>query len=213
MRVVVQHQKRLLREGLALLLSACDQVVLRATAETTGALLHLCRLHRPDVVLMEVDAVDDPHRFCRRLRREAPGVRVVGLCGAVTTLDSTQADAAGVRLVPPRCDFAAVLDAVRAVPQAGSAPVPPDARVNAFTDGSDDAPPLTAREKAILLLVGGGCTSQSISHQLQISPKTVENHKQRIFAKLGVQNQAHAVAVAIREGLITPERMMSAVAD
>jgi DNA-binding CsgD family transcriptional regulator len=37
-----------------------------------------------------------------------------------------------------------------------------------------------------------------------ISPKTVENHKQRIFAKLGVQNQAHAVAVAMRSGLVKP---------
>jgi DNA-binding CsgD family transcriptional regulator len=36
-----------------------------------------------------------------------------------------------------------------------------------------------------------------------ISPKTVENHKQRIFSKLGVQNQAHAVSVALRQGLLT----------
>jgi DNA-binding CsgD family transcriptional regulator len=42
--------------------------------------------------------------------------------------------------------------------------------------------------------------------QMGISPKTVENHKQRIFSKLGVQNQAHAVAVAVRQGLVDPTR-------
>jgi DNA-binding CsgD family transcriptional regulator len=35
-----------------------------------------------------------------------------------------------------------------------------------------------------------------------VSPKTVDNHKQRIFSKLGVQNQAHAVALAHRIGLL-----------
>ena len=41
-----------------------------------------------------------------------------------------------------------------------------------------------------------------ISGRLGISTKTVENHKHRIFAKLGVHNQAHAVSIAVRTGLI-----------
>jgi DNA-binding CsgD family transcriptional regulator len=47
---------------------------------------------------------------------------------------------------------------------------------------------------------------------LNISPKTVENHKQRIFRKLGVQNQAHAISVAMRSGLMRPERVIDAAA-
>jgi DNA-binding CsgD family transcriptional regulator len=42
-----------------------------------------------------------------------------------------------------------------------------------------------------------------VAEAMGISPKTVENHKQRIFSKLGVQNQAHAVAVAMRQGLLS----------
>ena len=57
---------------------------------------------------------------------------------------------------------------------------------------------LTGREADVLALVGAGRTSRQISAELHISPKTVENHKQRIFGKLGVQNQAHAVSVAMR---------------
>ena len=40
---------------------------------------------------------------------------------------------------------------------------------------------------------------------MKVSHKTVENHKQRIFGKLGVQNQAHAVSVAFRKGYLRPE--------
>jgi DNA-binding CsgD family transcriptional regulator len=73
---------------------------------------------------------------------------------------------------------------------------------------------LTPRELEILTLVGAGMTSIAASNRLNISRKTVENHKQRIFAKLGVQNQAHAVSVAMRTGLMRADRVMDlAVAD
>ena len=62
----------------------------------------------------------------------------------------------------------------------------------------------------MLTLVGGGHNSRDISCQLRISHKTVENHKQRIFGKLGVQNQAHAVSVAMRTGMITAEQTLEA---
>jgi DNA-binding CsgD family transcriptional regulator len=45
-------------------------------------------------------------------------------------------------------------------------------------------------------LVSRGLVGKQIARQLGISPKTVERHKTRIFAKLGVANQAAAVNVA-----------------
>ena len=65
--------------------------------------------------------------------------------------------------------------------------------------------PLTAREIQVLQFIGAGCTSRQIGDHMRVSHKTVENHKQRIFGKLGVQNQAHAVSVAFRKGYIRPE--------
>lgn len=44
---------------------------------------------------------------------------------------------------------------------------------------------------------------------LLVSAKTIENHKQRIFAKLEVQNQAHAVAKAHRLGILRPKDPVS----
>ena len=51
-------------------------------------------------------------------------------------------------------------------------------------------------------MIAQGHTSQEIADELGVRPKTVENYKQRLFDRLGVQNQAHAVARCSRLGLI-----------
>ena len=63
-----------------------------------------------------------------------------------------------------------------------------------------------------MLLVGSGLTASQIAAQLCISTKTVENHKQRVFRKLDVQSQSHAVSVAMRLGLLGPPRSPAAAA-
>jgi DNA-binding CsgD family transcriptional regulator len=63
---------------------------------------------------------------------------------------------------------------------------------------------LSSREVEILSEISAGRTTGEVATAMGISPKTVENHKQRIFAKLGVQTQAHAVSVAMRSGLVKP---------
>jgi DNA-binding NarL/FixJ family response regulator len=62
--------------------------------------------------------------------------------------------------------------------------------------------PLTRRERSVLALVASGMTSRDVAGALSISARTVEKHKQRIFQRLGVQNQAQAVAIALRAGLL-----------
>jgi len=49
---------------------------------------------------------------------------------------------------------------------------------------------LTAREHEIALLAGSGLTNQVIAQRLVISVRTVENHLNRAFRKLGVKSRA-----------------------
>lgn len=53
---------------------------------------------------------------------------------------------------------------------------------------------LTARERDVLGLVAKGLPGKQVASLLGISPKTVEQHKTHIYTKLGVANQAAAVA-------------------
>jgi DNA-binding NarL/FixJ family response regulator len=63
-------------------------------------------------------------------------------------------------------------------------------------------PVLTPRQVEVVQLIARGHTSHEIAIELGVRPKTVENYKQRVFARLGVQNQAHAVARSVRLGLV-----------
>ncbi len=61
---------------------------------------------------------------------------------------------------------------------------------------------LTAREIEVLGLLAQGLPNKSIAKQLGISPKTVGNHVERAYTKLGVTNRAAAAMAAMRYGLV-----------
>lgn len=57
---------------------------------------------------------------------------------------------------------------------------------------------LTSREQAVVEWVERGFTNKSIAAQLQISPRTVQTHLERMFKKLGVHSRAELVAQIYR---------------
>jgi DNA-binding NarL/FixJ family response regulator len=69
------------------------------------------------------------------------------------------------------------------------------------TDSEANVGSLTRRELQVLRLLAEGVGQPAIARELVITPKTVSTHIQRILAKLGVHNQAQAVAAAYRLGL------------
>jgi len=60
----------------------------------------------------------------------------------------------------------------------------------------------TAQELRILELCGEGLQSKEIADRLNISVNTVNNHKQNIYKKAGLNNNAEAVVYAVNNGLI-----------
>ena len=62
--------------------------------------------------------------------------------------------------------------------------------------------PLSRRESQILQKVAYGATTKEVAHDLGISPHTVKTHLERIFEKLGANDRAQAVAIALRKGLV-----------
>ena len=60
---------------------------------------------------------------------------------------------------------------------------------------------LTTREREVLNLLARGYTQSDIAGMLDISPKTVGTHIQRILNKLNVHSRAQAVAFAHEQGL------------
>jgi DNA-binding NarL/FixJ family response regulator len=60
---------------------------------------------------------------------------------------------------------------------------------------------LTARETDVLALLAQGLQNKQIAGHLRISAKTVGNHIEHIYAKLGVTNRAGAAMRAMEHGL------------
>jgi DNA-binding CsgD family transcriptional regulator len=63
---------------------------------------------------------------------------------------------------------------------------------------------LTARQIEILRLIAEGLPNKEIGARLNITRKSVEFHKTRLYAAIGVTNIAGAVRYAIREGYVDP---------
>jgi len=63
---------------------------------------------------------------------------------------------------------------------------------------------LTAREIEVLQALARGGATKDIASDLELSPKTVDNHIQSIYAKLGVKTRGGATLFALERGLLQP---------
>ncbi|MER6958746.1 MULTISPECIES: response regulator transcription factor [unclassified Streptomyces] len=63
---------------------------------------------------------------------------------------------------------------------------------------------LSAREREVLRLVGGGLSNRAIADRLAISERTARTHVSKLLAKLGLSSRTQAALVAVREGLVAP---------
>jgi DNA-binding NarL/FixJ family response regulator len=192
--VVLQHQNRLVREMLAGHLVREPGISLAGTAPSGPELIQLCTLRKPTVAVFEADAPRwSNERLVSLLLQSGRDIRMVGVHDALPTAYVIRAYEAGVSaLVSYTSGLEALLDAVKN-------PLLP---VEAARAKRMDGHTLTERELQVLYLISAGYPPKQVAAELGISLHTVENHKQRIFAKLDVHNQAHAAASAVRLGLL-----------
>ena len=200
-KIAVQERQRLYRQGVALVLGTERHLEVVVTAATAAELMAGTEHEQIDLVVLELDVDDwDACRLVAALRNHHPHLTVIGITAGAGEPLPARAYQAGVRSVFPRnAGVRTLLRTLRSMPSPSSA-VAPKRVVNL------DArrPVLSQREVEVLCEIGAGSTTRVVATSMGISPKTVENHKQRIFFKLGVQNQAHAVSVAMRRGLLVP---------
>jgi DNA-binding NarL/FixJ family response regulator len=168
-----------------------------------------CLLRERGVAVVEVDrpqdAVDELERQPSAVLvcSEVPPVDGWAHRRRVVLLDGVEDDRV-VDLLREGADVArSVSGSVDGLLEAALAPPSPerDAAVVPLPSPRE-RPVLTRRQVEVVQLIARGHTSHEIAIELGVRPKTVENYKQRVFARLGVQNQAHAVARCVRLGLV-----------
>jgi DNA-binding NarL/FixJ family response regulator/two-component sensor histidine kinase len=209
MRVLIADDQRVVRKGLATILSTLAGIEVVATAADGAEAVGLAVEHRPDVVLMDLrmpgmDGVEATAAISAR----SPDIKVVVLttyaddesvlaalgAGAVgyLTKDAGRDDigraihgAAAGQSVLDQSVQARLLEAARSRPT----------RPASLPDG------LTEREAEVLGLIAKGCSNNEIAAQLYVGEATVKTHINRIFAKTASRDRAQAAAYAHRHGL------------
>ncbi|MFB3739255.1 MAG: LuxR family transcriptional regulator [Candidatus Velamenicoccus archaeovorus] len=168
--VVVAHPEALAAEGIAAALARYPGLVPVGIATEPDQLL--AAASRADAVALDA-RLERSEEVAKELVRR--GVRVIRIVG--TEREEPTDDGVRVSRDAPLAFLASAL-----------AP-------GVVVDG-ERLRRLTARERQVLSLVAKGLPGKQVARLLGISVKTVEQHKTRIFGKLGVQSQAAAVAVA-----------------
>jgi DNA-binding NarL/FixJ family response regulator len=64
---------------------------------------------------------------------------------------------------------------------------------------------LTSREVEVLRLLARGLSNKQIAARLVIARKTVDNHIDHVYTKIGATNRAQASLFAVRHALMAPE--------
>ncbi|MFG3498651.1 response regulator [Streptomyces sp. NPDC047928] len=202
-RLLVCDDHAVVRAGLLALLGSEPDIEVVGEAGSGEEAVAMTAALRPDVVLMDLQlgpGIDGAE--ATRLIASA-GVRVLVLTTYDTDADITRAIAAGATgylLKAERPDelFAAIHAAAQGR-TALSAPVA--SRVMDRMRGAA-GPTLTDRERDILGQLARGLGNREIARALFISEATVKTHLGRIYAKLGVDTRAGAVALAKEQRLL-----------
>ncbi len=210
-RILLVDDHRIVREGLASMLSTQpDMCVVGEAGTGTEAIAQaVCLL--PDIILLDLEMPDlDGVGVLERVRVELPNVRVIILTAYGTDeriLDAVRAGAKGYLLKGAGLDE--VLHAVRVAAEGGSLLEPKvaerlrDSMERILRSGKVPTP-LTERERDILTHIAHGLSNKAIGDELHLAERTIKFHATIIFQKLGVSNRAEAVAKALLDRLINP---------
>jgi DNA-binding NarL/FixJ family response regulator len=201
-RVLCVDDHRIVRDGLALMISRqpdMEVVACAATGQESVALFHRCR---PDVTLMDLQlgAMSGVEAICA-IRSHYPDARIVVLTMAQGDEDIHRAlEAGAVTYLLKDTAFEDLVRIVRDV-HAGKQPeVRKDVKARLAERAT--RPTLTPREIQILELVRQGLRNREIGASLGISEETVQSHVKNILAKLAVHDRTAAVDIALRRGII-----------
>ncbi len=217
-RVLLADDHALFREGVRSLLETQPDIeVVGEVADGRAAVQQALAL-QPDVVLMDITMPQlDGIEATRQIAAREPAVRVLVLTmhdNEDVFLRALGAGASGYVL--KKSGGVELMGAIRSTYEGNSYLTPYLAKAlmtdyihrgdrppGAAPDAPAPAKRLSAREQEILKLIAEGHSSREIAEMLDLSVKTVHNHRTRLMTKLDIHRNADLVRYAIRLGMIS----------
>ncbi|HSH76136.1 MAG TPA: response regulator transcription factor [Longimicrobiales bacterium] len=211
LRVVIADDHTVVRQGIRGVLEEVEGLEVVGEAGDGEEALALVAEHEPDVVVLDVTMPGKTGLDVTRELRDADAdVRILVLSmhdDPEYVLQAVRAGADGYVLkdVSP----AELRGAVRAVHEGReyfTARVTQQISVGLRQEIEEEQlrtrlAALTNREREVLLLVAEGLTNREIGDRLEISPRTVETHRERVMAKLRIRSVAGLTRFVVEHGL------------
>lgn len=211
-RILLVDDHEIVLEGLHTLLDAEDGFTVAGTANTGEEALRRAHELRPDLIVLDIGLPDiDGIEVARALRSELPETRILALSmhsEREYVVETFKAGALGYLV--KNTAFRELITAITTVME-GKRYLSSDL-VSIILDDSLPEPQsrqspfdvLSSREMEILHLLLAGQSSKEIAFTLNLSPKTVDFHRQQVMRKTGVDNLIDLTRLAIRAGLLEP---------
>jgi two-component system response regulator DegU len=207
MRVLIVDDHPVTRDGLRSALSTSNEVEIVGEATSGEEAVEAVKILTPDVVFMDVRMPGiSGIQATKDIREVVPDTKVILFTVEESRTAVADAIRAGVSGYLLKDVSAGELIQAAKLALEGKAVIHPTL-TRAFIEEVqyvDQRPdtPLSRRESQILQKVAYGATTKEVAHDLGISPHTVKTHLERIFEKLGANDRAQAVAIALRKGLV-----------
>ncbi|HXI44326.1 MAG TPA: response regulator transcription factor [Bryobacteraceae bacterium] len=211
-RVLIVEDHKIMRDGIKALLDRSAEFTIVGDVETGIEAIQSCTEIHPDIVLMDIglpglNGVDST----AELLRHCPSTRVIMLSmydDEDSVVSSIRAGARGY--VVKQASSAELLDALRAVARGSSylSPHVSERLLSRIRRGEAESmsrhpllAQLTPREFQVLGLIIEGKASKEIAVILNLGVETVRSYRKTMMKKLGVNNVAGLIRVALAAGL------------
>lgn len=213
--VLVVDDHHLIRMGLCGTLEEISGIVVIGQASNGEDAIQAVRTHKPDIVLMDIrmpgiGGIEATRRILLG-GAESKVIIITAVNDDVHPRKLLKAGASGY--ITKNTDVDEISAAIKAVTSGNIYISPSIAREMILKDlspGLADSPlaVLSERELQICQMITSGHRAGEVAAILNISAKTINTHKYRIYEKLGVHNDVELTLAAVKYGLVDPNEVI-----
>jgi two-component system, NarL family, invasion response regulator UvrY len=206
--VLIADDHAIVRQGLRLILSETEDLVVAGEAENGVEAIALSRQQHWDVFLLDVSMPNrDGIDTLKQLKKEFPRSPVLMLSMHPEEQFAVRALKAGASgYLSKQSAPELLVTAIRQV-AAGKKYLSPNVAqqlAEAISDDSDKSPHdrITDRELQVLSLIASGKTLTQVADTLNLGVATVSTYRARLLEKLGLRNTAELIRYGLEHGLV-----------